>query len=171
MWHARVALIRSMMAASVVDFPEPVGPVTSTRPWSSLVSDSIAAGRPSSSTEWIVAGISRSTAAAPFCWTRIVDAEASDAGERVGEVEIEVGLELLPLLRARDLAHQLAHGGVVEHVPAVGRHELAAHAQARADAGHQVEIRAPQLLQPCQQLVDARHRVLPQADRFFGSAQ
>ena len=70
MWLARVALIASMMAASVVDFPEPVGPVTSTRPWSSWASDSIAGGSPSSSTDWIVAGIRRNTAAAPFCWTR-----------------------------------------------------------------------------------------------------
>ncbi len=28
MWQARVSLIRSMMEARVVDFPEPVGPVT-----------------------------------------------------------------------------------------------------------------------------------------------
>src|SRR5437870_10337342 len=32
MWSARVALTRSMMAARVVDLPEPVVPVTSTKP-------------------------------------------------------------------------------------------------------------------------------------------
>ena len=32
MWSARVLFTRSMSAASVVDLPEPVGPVTSTRP-------------------------------------------------------------------------------------------------------------------------------------------
>ena len=32
MWSARVRLISSIIAASVVDFPEPVGPVTSTIP-------------------------------------------------------------------------------------------------------------------------------------------
>ena len=32
MWSARVRLTRSISAASVVDLPEPVGPVTSTRP-------------------------------------------------------------------------------------------------------------------------------------------
>ena len=32
MCRLRVSLIRSMIAASVVDLPEPVGPVTSTRP-------------------------------------------------------------------------------------------------------------------------------------------
>ena len=33
MWPARAALMWSIIAASVVDLPEPVGPVTSTRPW------------------------------------------------------------------------------------------------------------------------------------------
>ena len=32
MWQARWVLIWSIIAASVVDLPEPVGPVTSTRP-------------------------------------------------------------------------------------------------------------------------------------------
>ena len=32
MWSVRVRLISSIIAASVVDLPEPVGPVTSTRP-------------------------------------------------------------------------------------------------------------------------------------------
>ncbi len=32
MWSERVSLISSMMAARVVDLPEPVGPVTSTNP-------------------------------------------------------------------------------------------------------------------------------------------
>ena len=32
MWRARVSLMRAMMEASVVDFPDPVGPVIRTRP-------------------------------------------------------------------------------------------------------------------------------------------
>ncbi len=36
MCRLRVSLMRSMIAASVVDLPEPVGPVTSTRPLSQL---------------------------------------------------------------------------------------------------------------------------------------
>jgi hypothetical protein len=32
MWSSRVRLISSITAASVVDLPEPVGPVTSTSP-------------------------------------------------------------------------------------------------------------------------------------------
>ena len=33
MWQARLVLIWSIIEASVVDLPEPVGPVTRTRPW------------------------------------------------------------------------------------------------------------------------------------------
>ena len=36
MCRLRVSLMRSMIAASVVDLPEPVGPVTSTRPLRSV---------------------------------------------------------------------------------------------------------------------------------------
>jgi hypothetical protein len=49
MWSARVRFARSTMPASVVDLPEPVGPVTRTSPrgrWRSADSD---AGTPRSS--------------------------------------------------------------------------------------------------------------------------
>ncbi len=40
MCAGRVSLIRSMMEASVVDFPDPVGPVTRTKPrgWRATIS-------------------------------------------------------------------------------------------------------------------------------------
>ena len=44
-WRSR--LIRSIIAASVVDLPEPVGPVTSTNPRGFLVKSSSTGGRPS----------------------------------------------------------------------------------------------------------------------------
>ncbi len=49
MWTACVSLIRSTMAASVDDFPEPVGPVTSTMPFFSPVMSRRAGGSFSSS--------------------------------------------------------------------------------------------------------------------------
>ena len=48
MCSARVSLIRSMIAASVDDLPEPVGPVTSTMPFFSVAVSAIAIGRFSS---------------------------------------------------------------------------------------------------------------------------
>ena len=64
----RSVLILSIIAASVVDLPEPVGPVTSTRPRGLLHSSSITGGRPSSSNVRILNGMVRKTApTAPFC--------------------------------------------------------------------------------------------------------
>ena len=55
MWQARVWLMWSIIAASVVVLPEPVGPVTSTRPrCSSPAGAPRRAGRRSSSVEALV---------------------------------------------------------------------------------------------------------------------
>jgi hypothetical protein len=58
------------MAASVVDLPEPVGPVTSTMPrgWSAISAKILGALR--SSSDRIFEGIVRITAAAPRCCTK-----------------------------------------------------------------------------------------------------
>ena len=48
MWSARVSLTRSMSAASVVDLPEPVGPVTSTSPRGRVEKRPTVSGTPSS---------------------------------------------------------------------------------------------------------------------------
>jgi len=66
MWHLRFALACSMMAASVVDLPLPVGPVRSTRPLGSMASCLRTCGSPSWSTVRTVEGISRNTAPIPF---------------------------------------------------------------------------------------------------------
>ena len=63
-----VALTRSIMAASVVDFPDPVGPVTSTRPFSRSARVCMTSGRPSSWNDRICVGITRNTAPSPFRW-------------------------------------------------------------------------------------------------------
>ena len=59
MCRARVSLIRAMMDASVVDFPDPVGPVSSTRPRGSRAIHSAIGGRPSSSKLGMSEGIIR----------------------------------------------------------------------------------------------------------------
>ena len=61
MWTAFSRLILLMIAASVVDLPEPVGPVTSTIPLRSLAISLSWGGMPSSSTVGILLGMTRRT--------------------------------------------------------------------------------------------------------------
>ena len=61
MCSARVLLMWSMIAASVVDLPEPVVPVSRMIPRSSSASSETTGGRPSSSTDLIFVGIARIT--------------------------------------------------------------------------------------------------------------
>ena len=62
MCSSRVSLISLMTAASEVDLPEPVGPVTSTKPRGRLASSCRTSGSPSSSTVLIDTGIRRNAA-------------------------------------------------------------------------------------------------------------
>ena len=68
MCSSRVRLIASTMEASEVDLPEPVGPVTRTKPRGLLVNSWTAAGSPSSSIDWIVLGMSRKAAPSAPPW-------------------------------------------------------------------------------------------------------
>ena len=62
MCSSRVWLISSIIAASDVDLPEPVGPVTSTMPRGLVQKSWVTAGSPSCSIERISAGIRRKAA-------------------------------------------------------------------------------------------------------------
>ena len=62
MWHFLFLLTWSTMAARVVDLPDPVGPVTSTRPLGRIASSSTTGGRPSSSAVGMRMGMLRNTA-------------------------------------------------------------------------------------------------------------
>ena len=83
---AASSLIRSMIAASVDDLPEPVGPVTSTMPFFSVAQSAIAGGRPSScdrrNRRRDHAHHDRERAALP----EHVDAEAAAFGQHVRQV-------------------------------------------------------------------------------------
>ena len=68
MCSARVSLIKSMSAASVVDLPEPVGPVTSTSPRGRFANSATAGGRPSDSNGEISDGITRNAAPSAARW-------------------------------------------------------------------------------------------------------
>ncbi len=62
MWSFRVRLMKSIIAASVVDLPEPVMPVTRMSPRRSMPSCSRTTGSPSSSNFGFREGIERRTA-------------------------------------------------------------------------------------------------------------
>src|SRR5882724_11043781 len=68
MWSCRSVLILSIMAASVVDLPDPVGPVTSTKPRGLSHSLLTTAGRPSWLNDLISKGMSRNTAEVAPRW-------------------------------------------------------------------------------------------------------
>src|SRR5258706_2109084 len=68
MWWLLSVLILSMIDASVVDLPEPVGPVTRIRPRGLCASRSITGGSPRSSEERRLYGMGRDApATAPRC--------------------------------------------------------------------------------------------------------
>ena len=68
MCSARVSLMPSIIAASVVDLPEPVGPVTRTIPFLSVITSERILGSPSSASVGMRSAISRMTTAnVPRC--------------------------------------------------------------------------------------------------------
>ena len=68
MCSSRLSLISSIIEASVVDLPEPVGPVTSTRPRGFLQNSWTTGGRPRSSIGTICDGIRRKAAPIAERW-------------------------------------------------------------------------------------------------------
>ena len=64
----RVWLISSIMAASVVDLPEPVGPVMITKPRALLANSCRTLGRPRSSSLGVSTGIRRNAALRLLRW-------------------------------------------------------------------------------------------------------
>ncbi len=70
----------SMMAASVVDFPDPVVPVSRIRPRSSSARSSITGGRPSSSTLRTERGITRATIEIDPRWRKALTRKRASPG-------------------------------------------------------------------------------------------
>ena len=111
MCSSRVSLISSIIAASEVDLPEPVGPVTSTRPRGFSVKSWTVGGRPRSSIDDDVGGDQAEGGADRRALEVGVDAEARVAGDRVGEVDLPVGLQALALVVGEDRVDDLARVG------------------------------------------------------------
>ncbi len=70
MCSSRSALIKSIIEARVVDLPEPVGPVSSTKPRGLRVNSSSTSGRPSDSRLRISVGIRRKAAEIAPRWKK-----------------------------------------------------------------------------------------------------
>ena len=88
-----------MIDASVVDLPEPVGPVTSTSPRGFFDSSVTTGGRPSSSKVRILKGMVRKApATAPRCM-KMLARKRESALHAEGQVELVVLLELVPSAR------------------------------------------------------------------------
>ncbi len=135
----RVSLIRSSIAASVVDLPEPVGPVTSTKPRGFLVNSSSTVGRPRSRRFGIVLRDQAEGRRQRRALHVGVDAEARLAGDRVGEVDLPVVLQPLTLVVAEDRVDHLARD-LRGQLRVVHRLELSVVAQHRRRAGRQVKV-------------------------------
>ena len=96
MWHARVSLMRSMMEASVVDFPEPVGPVTRTNPRGRVASHSAVGGRSSSAKLGTREGIIRSArAVSPLCVKALPRSRARSSQEKAKSTSCSVSNVIL----------------------------------------------------------------------------
>ncbi len=140
MCSSRVELISSIIAASEVDLPEPVGPVTSTKPRGLRVNSCTTAGSPSSS---IVEQAERDQAEGGADRAALVvgvDTEARMAGDRVGEVELPVGLQALALVAGEDRVDDLARVGGGQSRVLVERRQPPPHAHGRVRAAAQMQV-------------------------------
>ena len=103
----RVRLMRSTMAARVVDLPLPVGPVTRTRPLGSSQKRATTGGMPSCSRPMTLLGICRNTAPTPpMSRNRLTRKRATPGIAWAKSVSLEVG-ELLPVALGQGRAEQV----------------------------------------------------------------
>ena len=144
----------SIIAASVVDLPEPVVPVQRTSPRCSRQIFSRTGGRSRSRIVRMRAGMTRSTRpTVPRCW-KMLQRNRPEVRHRVGDVDLEVVLELFLLARGHDrerhrdrvLLHQAARVGQPD--------ELAVDADDGKGADFQVQVRRLALDRHLEQIVD-----------------
>ncbi len=141
MWSDRVSLISSMIAASVVDLPEPVGPVTRTNPRGLWQKVCRILGKPQ-----LVDGLDVDRDEPESRRERAlveehVHPEAGLAVERVGEIDLPVGLELLPLVLVQDAVDELARFVGRQLRIAFEILEMAVDPHHRRQAHRQMEVR------------------------------
>ena len=154
MCSERVLLTWSISAASVVDLPEPVGPVTSTSPRALSASCLEVLGKAELGERLDLGRDHAERRAERGALEEDVDAEAADAGDRVGHVDVAARLEHLLLLGREDPVEQVARVLGREHLVVVERLELAAPANHRLRLGRQMEVRGVEILHLAHEVVD-----------------
>src|SRR5471030_2886791 len=111
-------LILSMIDASVVLLPEPVGPVTSTRPRGLLASSATAGGKPSSSNLRILNGMERNAPeTAPRCMKMLARKRDKFFTPKNKELDLSFGVKNLSRFRANIFMQRGAVSGAFRSIP------------------------------------------------------
>ena len=143
MCSSRSLLILSSMAASVVDLPEPVGPVTSTRPRGLSHKVRTMAGRPESVEALDFPGNRAKHGGDGAALMEDVAAETSQALQAEREVELEIFLQAM-LLHVGEHAVGERLGVGRRERRHVERTQLSVNAHARRAVGRKVQVAATQ---------------------------
>ena len=127
------------MAASVVDLPEPVGPVTSTMPRGFSARSPKILGALSCSSVRILRGNGPEHGAGAAVLVEGVDAEARQAVDLEGEVDLQELFVVLALGVVHDVVHHGVHLLVVQRLDVDAPH-VAVHPDHGRQAGRQVQV-------------------------------
>ena len=170
MCSERVRLISSIIAASVVDLPEPVGPVTRTRPRgysARLCSDvreaellerlDLLRDQPEGRADSLALVVD-------------VDAEARDARHRVREVELALQLEVLLLLAREDPVQERTRVVRGERLEALSARNVPAHAERRRASDRDMQVGGAERDHLLEQVVDGGELFALSLDRAIGTA-
>ena len=151
------------MAASVVDLPEPVGPVTTTRPRCSMqnffsTAGSGASNFSKSSNESTLLGIWRNTAAMPFFWLKKLARKREMLRNFVAEIHVAGFFEDLDLVLRRDFVeHRLEI--VVFQRRMIHAMQFAVDAQHGVVARRKVQVRGLLLEHQIEESINFRHKI------------
>ena len=156
------------MAASVVDLPLPVGPVTSVRPLGFSTSDRQISGMPSSSSVGTTEEIESKGECDRAALQRSVRPKAAHPLGAVGEVELLRLVEGRLLLRRRYLAQGFPHVFRRQHRQVLGL-ELTVDAQDGRKARLHVQVRGARLHHTAQQAVHVQCTAIPGYHRRISS--
>ena len=152
----------SIIAARVVVLPEPVVPVTSTRPRGSRARRLMISGRCSSSKRGDLGGDLAHGDADAAALAEHVDAEAAEVGRRVGEVDLVVLAEAADLLVGHDRRRDVL-GVFGRERRLVHERQLAVDAHDRRAPRLDVQVRRVARHHLAEQLIDGFHVAAPVA--------
>ena len=139
------------MAASVVDLPEPVGPVTSTSPRGLSHILLTTGGRPKLVERFDLERNQTEDASRSAALVEDVGAEASQAFQAEGEVQFEVFFEAVLLRIGHHAVGQLL-GLSGRQLGQVERHQMSVHADLRRRVGGDVEVASTHLQHAAEQI-------------------